>query len=187
MMTRRGLAWIAEAAEDPHRCREMWADDPRRPYTMPAGRRFDVLVLGQRVGVETFDQLERHGMPVGPVMADWASQQVGFFLPNGSRSRFGRMVHVETSTPPAYRYLGVGSTVTVPGPVPLSGDRFVWLRAPIAPLNRSPARTAALAAMFVAAFGLVSRADRYGQERQLRNAVRALRTGEQEGKPSGDW
>ena len=164
-MTRRGLGWLSEAADMPDRCREVWADDPRRPYALPAGRNFDVVVLEQRVGTETFDQLGRHGLPVGPVMADRATRQVGFFVPTGSRELFERTLTAESLDPPGYRYLTAGTIVVTPGPMPLSGDRYTWLRAPATPLEATPAQTAALAAMCVAAHELVQRADRYGEQR----------------------
>jgi hypothetical protein len=164
-MTRRGIAWLSEAADLPELCRELWADDPRRPYGLPAGRRFDVVVVELRLGVETFAQLERHRLPVGPVMADWAMQAVGFFLPPGSRERFGRMLSGEPDGAPTYRYLdGEKWLVVVPGPMPLSGDRYTWLRAPSADMEGSPARTAALASMLVAAHCVVMRAEQYGRE-----------------------
>ncbi|MGI5348830.1 hypothetical protein ACQEU8_11625 [Streptomyces sp. CA-250714] len=144
--------------------RGCWAADPRRPYALQAGRFFDVVVVGERVGLETFDQLQRHGMPLGPVMADRASEQAGFFLPSGSQSTFGRMVQQEADETPEYRYLGEGSLVVVPGPMPLAGDRFVWLRAPMRRPEATVSRIAALAAMFVAASSVVARADRYGRE-----------------------
>ena len=164
-MTRRAVAWLSEAADVPDRCREMWADDPRRPYTFPAGRRFDVVVVELRLGVETFAQLERHRLPVGPVMADWGTQHVGFFLPPGSRERFGRMLSAELDNAPAYRYLDdESSLVVVPGPMPLSGDRYTWLHAPLADTHGTPARTAALASMLVAAHCVILRAEQYGKE-----------------------
>ncbi|ONK11208.1 bifunctional DNA primase/polymerase [Streptomyces sp. MP131-18] len=164
MMTRRGMDWLSEAADLPERCREVWADDPRRPYALTTGRVFDVVVLEQRVGVETFDQLERHSMPLGPVMADWATRQIGFFLPIGSRDRFARTLSVESADPPAYRYLATGSVVVVPGPMPLTGDRYTWLRAPMVRLDSAPTRALAVAAMLVAADELVKRAERYSAE-----------------------
>jgi hypothetical protein len=164
-MTRRGVAWLSDAADLPDHCRELWADDPRRPYPFPAGRRFDVVVVEQRLGVETFAQLDRHRLPVGPVMADWATQRVGFFLPPHSRERFDRMLSGETEDAPAYRYLDdESSLVVVPGPMPLSGDRYVWLHAPSADMEGSPARTAALASMLVAAHCVILRAEEYGRE-----------------------
>ncbi|MBQ0865130.1 bifunctional DNA primase/polymerase [Streptomyces sp. RK75] len=171
MMTRRGVQWISCAADDPDECREAWLVDPRRPYAFPAGRFFDVVVVGQRVGLETFDQLQRHGMPLGPVMADRASGQVGFFVPTGAREPFGRMVRQESADEaPEYRYLGEGSVVVVPGPMPLTGDRYIWLRAPMRRPEASPSRIAALAAMFVAASSVVARADRYGREQTAASA-----------------
>jgi hypothetical protein len=164
-MTRRGVAWLSEAADLPERCRELWADDPRRPYALPAGRRFDVVVVEQRLGVETFAQLERHRLPVGPVMADWASEALGFFLPPGSRERFSRMISTETDGALTFRYLDdENSLVVVPGPMPLSGDRYTWLHAPSADMEGSPARTAAFAAMLVAAHCVVVKAEQYGRE-----------------------
>ncbi|RBM16908.1 hypothetical protein DEH69_16055 [Streptomyces sp. PT12] len=171
MMTRRGLGWLSEAADLPEHCREVWADDPRRPYALPTGRVFDMVVLEQRVGVETFDQLERHHMPIGPVMADWATRQIGFFLVPGSRERFKRTLSTETAEPPAYRYLGTDCVAVVPGPMPLSGDRYTWLRAPMVRLDNAPTRAVALAAMLVAAHELVRRADRYGEALSRRPAV----------------
>ncbi len=164
MMTRRGVAWLSEAADLPDRCREQWADDPRRPYALTVGRRFDVVVVEQRIGVETFDQLERHGLPLGPVMADWSAREVGFLLPPGSRDRFERMLTAERTDSLAYRYLDTDSLVVVPGPMPLSGDRYTWLLAPSREPSVTPARTAALAAMLVAAQCVVRRAEQYGQQ-----------------------
>ncbi|MDW6059917.1 bifunctional DNA primase/polymerase [Streptomyces sp. FXJ1.4098] len=164
MMTKRGIHWLSAAADDPEECRASWARNPRSPYTLPTGRLFDVVVIEQRVGLETFEQLDRRGLPMGPVLADWGAKQVGFFLPSKSRERFEAMVTGETPDPPEYRHLGPESLVVVPGPMPLSGDRYAWLRAPMRRPEANPARLGALAAMFVAAASVVSRADRYGEE-----------------------
>ncbi|GDY56653.1 hypothetical protein SVIO_072760 [Streptomyces violaceusniger] len=60
--------------------------------------------------------------------------------------------------------------IVVPGPMPLSGDRYAWLRAPMRRPEANPARLGALAAMFVAAASVVLRADRYGEEQNERGA-----------------
>ncbi|WP_461019763.1 bifunctional DNA primase/polymerase [Streptomyces daliensis] len=166
MMTRRGLVWLSASAEDPAECRATWAADPRSPYALPTGHYFDVVAIEQRVGLETFDQLARRAMPLGPVMADWASRLTGFFLPSGMQATFDGMMRRETSDRLEYRYLSVDSVVVVPGPMPLSGDRYTWLRAPMRRPEATAARVAALAAMFVASAALVARADRYGLERE---------------------
>ncbi|UNS98975.1 bifunctional DNA primase/polymerase [Streptomyces tubbatahanensis] len=103
MMTKRGIQWLSASADDPQECRERWAADPRAPYALAAGRYFDVVVIGQRIGMETFEQLARHGMPMGPVMLDRSAKLTGFFLPSGQRERFARMLINEDSGPLAYR------------------------------------------------------------------------------------
>jgi len=161
MMTKRGIQWLSAAADDPSDCRERWAADPRAPYALAAGRYFDVVVIGQRIGLETFEQLVRRGMPLGPVMLDRSAKLTGFFLPSQQRGRFARMVASEHGGPLTYRYLDGNSVVVVPGPMPLSGDRYAWLRAPVRRPEATPARVAALAAMLVATSELVDRAERY--------------------------
>lgn len=162
-MTKRGADWLSTVAEDPELCRKQWADDPRRPCALPTGLAFDVVVTGQHLGVETFDQLVRRQMPVGPVMVDRAARNLGFFLPAKSYERFARLVSEETDSPPDYRYLHHGSFVVVPGPIPLADDRYQWLRAPNRRPETSPLRTASLAVMLVAAAELMERAEHYGE------------------------
>lgn len=48
--------------------------------------------------------------------------------------------------------------------MPLSGDRYAWLHAPIRRPETTPAWVAALAAMLVATSALVDRAERYEEE-----------------------
>lgn len=170
-MTKRGMEWLSAVADDPELCRKHWADDPRRPHALPTGVAFDVVVTEQRLGVETFDQLERRRMPVGPVLIDRAARRMGFFLPPTSKDRFARMIAQETDTPPAYRYLQRESFIVVPGPIPLTGDRYQWLRAPNHHPESSPLRTVSLAVMLVASAALMERADHYGE--QYTGAVRA--------------
>jgi len=172
-MTRRGVEWLSAAADDPAMCRTEWAADPRLPYAMPAGRYFDVVLINQRLGMETFDQLLRRGMPMGPVMVDHRSQKMGFFLNSGWRDRFARFLARETDSPPPYKYLDEGSFVVVPGPMPLSGDRYQWFRAPVRRPEANPLRPAALAVMFLAAADLIARVDHYGEQYPTPAAVGA--------------
>ncbi|WP_329401753.1 bifunctional DNA primase/polymerase [Streptomyces melanogenes] len=162
-MTKRGVEWLSAAAEEPSACRAVWREDPRLPYLLPTGRLFDVVVVPERVGLEVFDQLVRRQMPVGPVMTDHRAQQVGFFLNSNWRSSFADFVSGETDSPPDYKYLDHGSYVVVPGPLPLSGDRHEWLRAPARRPEANPRRPAALAVTLVAAAELVARIDHYGE------------------------
>ncbi|MFE2824411.1 hypothetical protein [Streptomyces sp. NPDC059271] len=84
-MTTRGVEWLSAAADDSADCRATWADDPRAPYALAAGRFFDVVTVEQRLGMETFDQLLHRGLPFGPVVLDYKARRVGFLL--GSRSQ----------------------------------------------------------------------------------------------------
>ncbi|CAM5459911.1 hypothetical protein SALBM135S_03859 [Streptomyces alboniger] len=162
-MTTRGVEWLSAAADDPAECRATWAGDPRAPYAMAAGRYFDVVSVEQRLGMETFDQLLRRGMPFGPVVLDRKAWRVGFFLGSQNAEAFTHCLAQEEGSPPAYRYLGHGSVVVVPGPMPMSDDRYQWLRAPPRRPTANPLRPMALATMLVASAELLARVDRYGQ------------------------
>ncbi|MFJ3776562.1 bifunctional DNA primase/polymerase [Streptomyces sp. NPDC090075] len=162
-MTRRGIEWLSAAADDPADCRATWADDPQAPYMLPAGHLFDMVTVEQRVGMETFDQLLRRGLPFGPTVLDHRSQRVGFFLGSKSREDFTHYLEREEGTPPSYRYLSGGSVVVVPGPMPMPGDRYEWLRAPTRRPTANPLRPVALATMLVASAELLARVDRYGE------------------------
>ncbi|MFC8569082.1 bifunctional DNA primase/polymerase [Streptomyces sp. NPDC057245] len=163
-MTRRGMEWLSAAADDPAQCRQIWADDPRMPCLLATGRFFDVVSVEQRLGLEMFDRLLRSGMPFGPSVIDRKAQRVGFFLGSQSRETFMHYLERETSSPPPYRYLGHGSAVVVPGPIPLSGDRYQWLRAPMRRPEANPLRPVALATALVASAELLARIDRFGEQ-----------------------
>ncbi|TKA04561.1 bifunctional DNA primase/polymerase [Actinacidiphila oryziradicis] len=163
-MTRRGIEWLSSAADNPDKCRSQWASDPRHPYALPTGRLFDVVVVGQRLGMETFDQLLRHDMPLGPVAVDQAAKKISFFLEPELRRRFTNYLDAETADPPHHTYLDEGSVVVAPGPMPLSSDRYQWLRAPARPLTGHHLRAAGLAVMLVAAAALIERVDKYDED-----------------------
>jgi hypothetical protein len=160
---RSGVQWLTRAAEDGETCRTTWQQDPRSPYPLPVGPRFELLAVDQELALETFDQLRRRHMPTGPVLADWAARKVGFMLPPCSQSRFVRALARETSAPPTYRYLETNAVVVVPGPLTLTGDRYEWLLAPTGELSASPLATVALAVMLSASAELLARAARFGE------------------------
>ncbi|WP_210585905.1 bifunctional DNA primase/polymerase [Streptomyces sp. GESEQ-35] len=162
-MTSRGVEWLSVAADDPAACRATWTDDPRAPYMLPTGRFFDVVTVDQRIGVEAFDQLLRRGLPFGPTVLDHKARRVGFFLGSQSQETFVHYLSQEEGTPPGYRYLSRGSAVVVPGPMPMSGDRYEWLRPPTRRPMANPLRPVALATMLVASAELLARVDRYGE------------------------
>ncbi|WP_225850918.1 bifunctional DNA primase/polymerase [Streptomyces sp. HPF1205] len=162
-VARRGVQWLTLAAEDPEDCRLAWHNDPRSPYLLPVGRDFDLVATDQKVGMEAFDQMRRRGMPLGPVMVDWAARKMGFFLPPRSRDQFAGTLMRETQSPPEHRYLTTGSFVVVPGPLTLSHDRYEWLNPPAHELNSSPHQSMALAVMLAASATFIECAERYGE------------------------
>lgn len=164
MVTRRSIDWLSQASDDPKEFRMIWRDDPRQPQLVAAGALFDVVATDQQIGIETLDQLRRREMPVGAVVIDRAASLTGFLLPTGTRGLFEGTVARETQTPPPYRFLGAGSWVVLPGPVPLPGDRFEWLNPLARPQYASPLQAVALGVMLAAAAGLIVRAEQYGQE-----------------------
>ncbi len=141
---------------------------------LPAGRYFDVVTVDQRIGLEAFDQLVRREMPLGPVLVDHHARRVGFFLNSRWQERFSELVRRTTDAPPPYKYLSEGSLVVVPGPLPMSGDRYQWLRAPLRRPEANPLRPAALATMLVAAADLIARVDHYGEQYPTPAAVASL-------------
>ncbi|MFI0898052.1 bifunctional DNA primase/polymerase [Streptomyces sp. NPDC020983] len=164
MVTRRSIDWLCEASDDPQQFRMVWSDDPRQPQVVATGALFDVVATDQQLGIEALDQLRRRGMPVSAVLIDRAARRTGFMVPPDTQGVFERTLARETSEPLPYRYLGDGSYVVLPGPVPLPGDRFEWLN----PLKRrqhcSPLQTVALAVMLAASADLIARAEQYGLE-----------------------
>ncbi|MFF8813412.1 hypothetical protein [Streptomyces pactum] len=59
---RTAPGWVAAAADDPARLRELWQADPGRPALLPTGRTFDAVTVELRTGMEAVDLL-RHGDP----------------------------------------------------------------------------------------------------------------------------
>lgn len=164
-VNRAGVRWLVGAAADRDDCGSLWRDNPRTPYSLPTGTRFDALVVEQELGLETFNQLRRRRLPDGPVLADWAARQIGFVLPPASRDVFARVLAEQTSTSPVYRHLGAGCVVVVPGPFTLAGDRYEWLSAPVDEAGPTAERTRAVAVMLAASAELIARAQHFGEVR----------------------
>ncbi|MCX4536949.1 bifunctional DNA primase/polymerase [Streptomyces sp. NBC_00841] len=162
-MTWRDFAWLSEAADDPSACLTTWASNPRAPYMLPTGRFFDVVSVDQRVGIEALDQLLRRRRPFGPIVLDHRAGRMGFILASQSWQDFAHQLARGEGAAPAHRYLSHGSVVVVPGPQPVLGDRYEWLRAPTRRPSASPLLPVALAAVLVASAEVLTCADRYGE------------------------
>ncbi|MFH8365942.1 hypothetical protein [Streptomyces sp. NPDC018031] len=61
---RTAPGWVAAAADDPSRVRDLWRVDPGRPVALPTGRTFDAVTVDLRTGMEAVDLLRHGGLPV---------------------------------------------------------------------------------------------------------------------------
>ncbi|MCS0636535.1 hypothetical protein NX801_12845 [Streptomyces sp. LP05-1] len=117
---RAALEWLASVAPDPGVCRWEWERDPRGVALLPAGRRWDVLIMPGELGRATLDVLTRLTDRPGPVLAGTASARLGFFVPPGTAGRW---------LGTGIRTAGDGSWIAVPHPRRRIGAAR-WLVAP---------------------------------------------------------
>ncbi|MFJ3960388.1 hypothetical protein [Streptomyces sp. NPDC090036] len=80
--------WLVSAAPDPDACRWQWERNPLGVALLPAGRRWDVLILPGELGRPTLDVLRLLLDRPGPVLADFGDSRLGFFVPAGTASRW---------------------------------------------------------------------------------------------------
>ncbi|WP_405684181.1 hypothetical protein [Streptomyces sp. NBC_00057] len=78
------VEWLASVAPDPDACRWEWERNPQGAALLPAGRRWDVLILPGELGCPTFDVLTRLIDRPGPVLSDFGNARMGFFVPPGT-------------------------------------------------------------------------------------------------------
>lgn len=86
--TREAVEWLAAVAPDPEACRWEWERNPLGVALLPAGRRWDVLILSADLGYPTLDVLTRLVDTPGPVLADFGDARMGFFVPPGTAARW---------------------------------------------------------------------------------------------------
>ncbi|MET9804737.1 hypothetical protein [Streptomyces sp. NPDC006368] len=116
------VEWLVSAAPDPGVCRWEWERHPAGVALLPAGRRWDVLIVPAGLGGPTLDVLSRLVDRPGPVITDTWGARMGFFVPPGTAARW-----VGTGT----RAAGRGTWIVVPYPGPGRGTgRTRWLVQP---------------------------------------------------------
>lgn len=114
------VEWLASVTHDPESVRREWEDNPLGVALLPAGRKWDVLILGSALGYPTLDVLTRLVDLPGPVLADFGDARIGFFVPPGTAARW-----LGTGV----RAVGRGTWIVVPYPGrPTGGVR--WLVPP---------------------------------------------------------
>lgn len=114
------VEWLVSVAPDPDACRWEWERNPLGVALLPAGRRWDVLILPGELGHTTLDVLEVLLERPGPVLADFGDSRLGFFVPPGTASRW-----VGTGV----RGAGQGTWIVVPYPGRATGG-VRWLVVP---------------------------------------------------------
>ncbi|WP_406391787.1 hypothetical protein [Streptomyces sp. NBC_00887] len=82
------VEWLASVAPDPAACRWEWERNPQGIALLPAGKRWDVLILPGELGYPTLDVLTRLIDRPGPVLADFGESRMGFFVPPGTAARW---------------------------------------------------------------------------------------------------
>ncbi|MEU2230795.1 hypothetical protein [Streptomyces vietnamensis] len=118
--TKAAVEWLASVAPDPEACRWEWERNPHGVALLPAGRRWDVLILPGELGYPALDVLTRLVDRPGPVLADFGEARMGFFVPPGTAARW-----LGTGV----RGAGAGTWIVVPYPGRVAG-RVRWLVAP---------------------------------------------------------
>lgn len=117
---RTATEWLASAALDPEACLRAWESDPFGVVLLPAGRVWDVLVLGAELGRLTLDVLYGILDRPGPVLADSDESRIGFLVPAGTAAHW-----IGTGV----RGAGSGTWIVVPRPDVTSGSVH-WLVPP---------------------------------------------------------
>ncbi|MDN3294193.1 hypothetical protein QWM81_09055 [Streptomyces ficellus] len=114
------VEWLAAVAPDPDACRWEWERSPLGVALLPAGRRWDVLIVQAELGYPALDVLARLVDRPGPVLADAGDARMGFFVPAGTAARW-----VGTGM----RAAGRGTWIAVPYPGRVTGAAR-WLVLP---------------------------------------------------------
>ncbi len=113
--------WLLSVAPDPDACRWEWERNPHGVALLPAGRRWDVLILPGELGHPTLDVLARLVDRPGPVLADFGDARTGFFVPAGTAARW-----LGTGV----RGAGRGTWIVVPYPGRVTAAGVRWLVVP---------------------------------------------------------
>jgi len=83
---RTAVEWPAAVAPDRDACRWEWERNPQGIALLPAGRRWDVLILPGALGCPTLDVLTRLVDRPGPVLADFGESRMGFLCRRARRA-----------------------------------------------------------------------------------------------------
>ncbi|WP_405745073.1 bifunctional DNA primase/polymerase [Streptomyces sp. NBC_01525] len=85
---KHAVDWLVSAATDPDACRWAWERSPLGVALLPAGKRWDVLIVDGKLGYPTLDVLTWVTPRPGPVLSDFGDSRMGFFVPPGTATRW---------------------------------------------------------------------------------------------------
>lgn len=113
--------WLVSAAADPEACRREWERTGLGVTLLPAGHRWDVLLVPKALGRLTLSALMELRRGAGPVYTDSGDDSLGFLVPVGTAARW-----VGTGL----RGAGYGTWVVVPHPAADRARGVRWLLPP---------------------------------------------------------
>ncbi len=120
MWNSRAVEWLAAAAFDPSACKRAWRRHQRGITLLPAGRRWDVVITPESLGLNTLRGISASRARSGPVLLDTCTGRMGFFVPPGATRDW---------IAPGIRCAGAGAWIATPWPLPAPG-RLRWLVVP---------------------------------------------------------
>ncbi|MBT2511390.1 hypothetical protein J7I98_37395 [Streptomyces sp. ISL-98] len=118
--TTRAMEWLADAALDPVACAREWRRHEPDVTLLPAGRRWDVVIMPERLGFAILRGKSACRLRPGPVLFDTCARLTGFFVPPGATTCW---------LASGIRCAGKGTWIATPWPRPTRG-RLRWLVLP---------------------------------------------------------
>ncbi|TDQ54915.1 bifunctional DNA primase/polymerase [Actinorugispora endophytica] len=129
-------AWAMEAGTDPAVITRWWGAEPDANVILPTGRVFDVFDVPAEAGVSAMAQMDRAGLPAGPVAAVDARRYL-FFVATRSPADEDEWwsCHLDcvpetVADSPGLRWHCRNSYVPAPPSTLPSGGRVDWIRPP---------------------------------------------------------
>ncbi len=118
--TTGAMEWLADAALDPADCARQWRRHEPDVTLLPAGRRWDVVITPERLGLAVLQGLSACRLRPGPVLLDTCARLIGFFVPPGATTCW---------LASGIRCAGKGAWIATPWPRP-TRERLRWLILP---------------------------------------------------------
>ncbi|GAA4620851.1 bifunctional DNA primase/polymerase [Actinoallomurus vinaceus] len=133
----RSQVWQRQATVDTETLASWWMRDPDANIVLPTGRVFDVFDVPAKAGQTALEQMEREGVPVGPVAAHGDERYLFFVATRGAPVDEDEWwnCHLDTvpesiEDSPGMRWHCRDSYVLAPPSVLPFGREVTWVREP---------------------------------------------------------